>query len=326
VSSQARAFFAFVLPAGAPTDELFCVRGDLEAVAGDAANTCISSLLSLLRFTGTNIRTSPILNIRFQQHFRLSLELTRPFNILDIGSGAGNSVIPLLELCPNSFVIAADLSVELLVLLREALQERGLGHRCGLLQLNVEELDFEESSFDIVVGAAVLHHLFASENTIADCARVLKKGGHAIFFEPFENGNMILRIAYEAILGDPRSAVLSADVVKFLRAVIDSFEIRKGRDKNLPIYHNLDDKRLFTPRYFRELSERCNFLRYIMYPMHSTERQFENQTLSYLRLETGKGREALPDWAWKTIQRYDSAFSDDVKSDLLIEGSIIMEK
>ncbi|HXG19627.1 MAG TPA: class I SAM-dependent methyltransferase [Methylomirabilota bacterium] len=35
--------------------------------------------------------------------------------------------------------------------------EQGLNQRVGLLQLNAEELDFAAESFDVVVGAAVLH-------------------------------------------------------------------------------------------------------------------------------------------------------------------------
>lgn len=92
------------------------------------------------------------------------------FRILDIGSGAGNTIFPLFTLCPDALVIASDLSLDLLVLLKEALAKTE--RSCALLQLNVEELDFLPGSFDLVVGSAVLHHLFAPEKMFAGCARI----------------------------------------------------------------------------------------------------------------------------------------------------------
>jgi ubiquinone/menaquinone biosynthesis C-methylase UbiE len=257
---------------------------------------------------------------------RISVRSTRGLRILDLGSGAGNTVIPLLELCPDSFVIASDLSKELLAMLKRAVSERGLVRSCALLQLNAEELDFQPSSFDLVVGASILHHLLSPDRTIEGCARVLKKGGHAIFFEPFEIGIMILRLVYNAILDDPRSRALPVDVTNFLRGMIRDWDVRKGRDKSSPLYLQVDDKWLFTRKYFQELAERYGFSRCTIYPLHPTERQFENHALNDLRLVTGRGREALPEWALRMIQQCDLCFSDEVRSDLLISGCIILEK
>jgi methylase of polypeptide subunit release factors len=50
-------------------------------------------------------------------------ELAEKMNILDIGSGAGNSILPLLSLCPNSEIIASDLSIPLLKILKNDLIE-----------------------------------------------------------------------------------------------------------------------------------------------------------------------------------------------------------
>jgi len=122
--------------------------------------------------------------------------------ILDVGSAAGNSVIPLLKLCSDARVIATDLSVELLVILRRVLERQGLEDRCALLQLNAEELEFRQDCFDLVVGAAILHHLISPDLTVRGCARILKPGGHAMFFKPFENGNAILNLICREILRD----------------------------------------------------------------------------------------------------------------------------
>jgi len=257
---------------------------------------------------------------------RVSLRSTRKLTILDIGSGAGNTVIPLLQLCPKSLVIATDLSKELLAILKKTLAEHGQEDRCALLQLNVEELDFHPSSFDLVIGGAILHHLFSPEGTIEGCARILKNGGYAIFFEPFELGYMILRIAYTAILNDPRSQWLPSDVAKFLQDMIQAWSYMKGRDKSSPPYLQIDDKWLFVPRYFEELAEQHGFSSCIIYPVRPPERQFELQTLNDLRLVTGRGQEALPEWAWTMIRECDLCFSDELKSDLIIVGCVILQR
>ncbi len=251
--------------------------------------------------------------------------------ILDIGSGAGNSVFPLLKLCPRSSVIASDLSAELLVLLKEFLQHQHQHQHeeCLLFQLNAEELNFVEHAFDLVVGAATLHHLFLPAQTIEGCARILKPGGHAIFFEPFENGHAVLRLAYQDIVRDERQHALSDDSRLFLTGRIQETTLRQRRDKSHPEFASVDDKWLFTRQYFEELAERYHFsdcLLYPLYPLELVTTQFVLQTEINLRLVLGKGREALPDWAWQIIERYDNAFSEDLKKELLLEGTVIFTK
>lgn len=46
-----------------------------------------------------------------------------------------------------------------------------------------EELDFPDESFSVIAGIDILHHV-EIERAIAECFRVLKKGGIAVFHEP----------------------------------------------------------------------------------------------------------------------------------------------
>lgn len=261
---------------------------------------------------------------------RIELCAQNELTILDIGSGAGNTIFPLLELCPHSRVIASDLSVEMLVSLKEGMKEfitdRDADHGCLLLQLNAEQLDFVEESFDLVIGGAILHHMVSPEKTLSGCARILKQGGYAIFFEPFEEGNIILRNVYNTILNDSRQGTLSSEVRTLFHALIVDYDARMVRDKSLPKFRGLDDKWFFNKRYFLDLSEKHGFSECIIYPLHSTERQFELQTEVYLRLGRGKTRDALPDWVWEIVRQYDQCFSEDTKKDLLIEGCLILKK
>ncbi len=249
-----------------------------------------------------------------------------PVSVLDLGSGSGNTIFPLLEICPRSAILATDLSVELLAMLKRGLERRGLADRCLVLQLNAEELDFRPDSFDLVVGAAILHHLFSPPRVIEGVARILRPGGRAIFFEPFEAGNMLLRVAYRQILDDVRSLLVPRRVKRFLRDLMHDFEVRKGTDKEKEIFRHIDDKWLFTRSYFEELAREHGFRRCTVTPLLAPADMFAAQTASYLRLGLGLGRDALPPWAWRRIRRLDEFFSPEAKEDLVIEGAIVLER
>lgn len=73
--------------------------------------------------------------------------------MLDIGCGAGNLTLKLLERAPQLDVTLIDLSQPMLT---RAVQRIGRGRA---IQGDIREIPLEEASFDIVVGAAVFHHL-----------------------------------------------------------------------------------------------------------------------------------------------------------------------
>ena len=80
--------------------------------------------------------------------------------LLDIGCGAGNYTLRLLEALPAvRAVTAVDLSQPML----DRARERVLAARPGLawedLQGDIRELDIGRERFDFAVAAAVLHHL-----------------------------------------------------------------------------------------------------------------------------------------------------------------------
>ena len=137
-------------------------------------------------------------------------------------------MIPLLEMYPNSIVIANDLSIELLYLLKKNAFKLDIDNNLVLLQLNAEELNFKDNSFDLIMGSGVLHHLFALEKTLKQYLKILKTGGHAVFYEPFENGNSIMGCIYRNILNDSRKDSLPTDSVDFFTSLSDSFDFCKG--------------------------------------------------------------------------------------------------
>jgi ubiquinone/menaquinone biosynthesis C-methylase UbiE len=249
-----------------------------------------------------------------------------PLIILDIGSGAGNTVISLLNILPHAQVIASDLSLELLLILNKSLSNSPFASRVTYLQLNAEDLQFRAGSVDLVVGSAILHHLFAPEKTLQGCAGILRAGGCAMFFEPFEPGNMYLRVIWERILQDPRAEEIGPDVRGFVRALINEYEARKGRDKSAPRFAQMEDKWLFTRQYFEEHRKVAGFSNLMIYSLISPERLFEVKTEVCLKLGIGKDRTGFPEWAWRLVREYEQYFTLDGRADLLIEGGIILQK
>lgn len=245
--------------------------------------------------------------------------------ILDIGSGAGNTIIPLLEIFPNSKVIGSDISHEMLVFVNKYLQDMPNKDNCRLIQLNAEEMDFYDDTFDIIVGAALLHHLFDPSKAIECCSRILKKGGCAIFFDPFENGNSMLRLLYKNILDKKKFMGLNKKLKEHFRNFILDVEVRKGRDKSADHYKIREDKWYFTKSYFEELKEKFDYEGLIIYPLHEIENMFRAQTKQVL-IYGGMDESYIPDWAWQMTDEYDKSFSEDFKKDLLIEGCVIFKK
>jgi ubiquinone/menaquinone biosynthesis C-methylase UbiE len=157
-----------------------------------------------------------------------------PF-ILDLGSG-GNSVFPLLDLFPTAGIVASDLSLPLLKILKDYMEQRYADRSFAVVQLNAEEVFFADNQFDLVVGGAILHHLFHPEKTIAECARVLRPGGSAIFFEPFEAGHQVLALTLRSLLDrngrlQGGEEPLQPAVVRFFEALCHDWDVRKGEDK-----------------------------------------------------------------------------------------------
>jgi SAM-dependent methyltransferase len=259
-----------------------------------------------------------------------------PLLILDIGSGSGNSVLPCLELFQRANIVATDLNENLLAILRDQVAaDMATRARLTLVCIDATRADFIEGSVDLVIGAAILHHLIDPSACVRQACRALKPGGIAVFFEPFENGNAILRLAYEQILARegtepvPPEQRLAPKVSNCLRMLIDDFRIRAGADKSAPIFQRMDDKWLFTRSYFETLASSLGVLVDIE-PLNPSDTPFFLQTQTYLRLALGLTPEdallALPIWAWDVLRGFDATFSPELKRDLPIEASVVFTR
>lgn len=100
-------------------------------------------------------------------------------HFLDVGCGAGNYSLKLLGKLPNRDVTLIDLSQPMLTRAKERVQAVTNG-RIQTYQSDIRELNLGEAQFDIIMAAAVLHHLREEAEWTAvfqKFYRALKPGG-----------------------------------------------------------------------------------------------------------------------------------------------------
>ncbi len=110
-------------------------------------------------------------------------------HVLDVGCGAGNYTLKLLESLPNLDATLIDLSQPMLDRAKERVSQATSG-RITTIQGDIREVRLSEREFDIVLAAAVLHHLRADEewrNVFTALHRALRPGGSVWVFDLVES-------------------------------------------------------------------------------------------------------------------------------------------
>jgi len=116
---------------------------------------------------------------------------------LEIGSGTGYFSLNLLQLGVVERLTATDISPGMLR--RLAATAAGLGLAVDTVRTEAEALPFEDESFDLVFGHAVLHHLPDLERAFAEFRRVLRPGGAVAFAgEPSRYGDRLAALPKRA--------------------------------------------------------------------------------------------------------------------------------
>ncbi len=141
---------------------------------------------------------------------------------LEIGSGTGSFSLNLLQAGVIEDATCTDISPGML---------QTLEHNAETLGLNVTtkacdaaELPFEDESFDLVLGHAVLHHLPELARAFSEFERVLKPGGTLFFAgEPSHTGDRLANVPKTAAL---KAAPLWRRALKVRPAPHDDAELQ----------------------------------------------------------------------------------------------------
>lgn len=101
-------------------------------------------------------------------------------NALEIGCGGGQGVQFLRQRLGASTITAVDLDKDMLSLARERL---GKVSWATFIEADVCKLPFDNGAFDMVAEFAMLHHVPDWQGGINEIARVIKPGGHFLFWD-----------------------------------------------------------------------------------------------------------------------------------------------
>jgi ubiquinone/menaquinone biosynthesis C-methylase UbiE len=109
---------------------------------------------------------------------------------LEIGAGTGYFTLNLVRAGVVDRATATDISPGMLRRLSATADE--LGVEVETAEVDAEALPFPDSSFDLVIGHAVLHHLPGLDRAMSEFHRVLAPGGTFAFMgEPSRHGDRL---------------------------------------------------------------------------------------------------------------------------------------
>lgn len=256
------------------------------------------------------------------------IDRNRHLDILDIGSGSGSSVFAACKLLKDAHIVACDISPQLLEMLtRFVEQKEELKGRITACCFDLHRPFFKPECFDLVIGAAILHHLTDPYEALKNVANTVRPAGKLIFVEPLEAGNLMLMALFDrlldvlASLGQAKGTL--PDLFKALRL---DFEARLGVPVPKPWTAVLDDKWLFGHAYLRSLSEQLGFERVDIFPAQpDLMRIFEESVLNFLQV-TGLSATPLPPEALAVIREFDEGVSTALKAQFCPTGIIVFSK
>ena len=102
-------------------------------------------------------------------------------NLLEYGCGVGDNI----EIFQNLGALTTGIDIS-----DEGIKKATEKINGDFFVMNVEDTQFEDNSFDIIVGTGIIHHLNL-KNIYLETSRILNKKGHAVFIEPLGHNPII---------------------------------------------------------------------------------------------------------------------------------------
>jgi SAM-dependent methyltransferase len=248
--------------------------------------------------------------------------------VLDIGSGAGATVLAASELLPDATIVASDISPQLLsILARAVAADPKLRRKIRIYCFDLHAPFFERDQFDVIIGWAVLHHLTDPYAALENVAASLKPGGKLLMNEPLEAGCMVLAALYEKCIkvlielghGDGALAGL-------LRMVRNDMQHRLG----VPVVQSwtagLDDKWLFDEPYLIELCEQLKLSAVEVHPVEDDTTHLYEGCFRSLLFSSGNAALEVPHEIYDVVREFDRGIAPELKRKLTPAGLIIFTK
>ena len=136
----------------------------------------VSRLYAIL--TGTSVLEA------FYSHLAkdISAQAGLRARVLDIGTGPGRLPILLHNRRKDLKIVGIDISEDMVKIAGEAAGKAGASG-IRFITANADSLPFPDSSFDIVVSSASMHHWKKPGRVFAEMRRMLRKNGRAIVWD-----------------------------------------------------------------------------------------------------------------------------------------------
>ena len=116
-------------------------------------------------------------------------------DLLDIGCGAGNYSLKLLQALPNLNVTLVDLSQPMLERAAQRIQSSTSG-AIQTIQADIRAVQLNPANYDIILAGAVFHHLRGEEqwqSVFEKCYRALKPGGSLWISDLIEHSSPVIQ-------------------------------------------------------------------------------------------------------------------------------------
>ena len=180
-------------------------------------------------------------------------------HILEIGAGTGALTVALLRSTKAKRILATDLSESFL---RKTLERAKGDPRLSAVVCDCNQMPVQNDRFDVIVGRSILHHLLDYEAVLKQCARVLKDGGKAVFFEPVLEGKLVVAM-YGAMIVDlatrDKDADFSVQELNKIESVVRHITKTSWYPQDKESLAKLEDKYIFTLNGMRESGTSAGF-------------------------------------------------------------------
>lgn len=251
-----------------------------------------------------------------------------PLRLLDIRSGSGCSVFPACALLPHAEVVACDISPQLLELLAGFIASKDLLRgRVSVCCFDLHRPFFKPDCFDVVLGAAILHHLLDPYAALKNVATTLRPGGRLILVEPLEAGSLMLVALFDRILSVlAREGIEEGPLPTLMRAMRLDIQSRLGVPVAKPWTAVLDDKWVFDENYVRHLGVQLGFSTVEIFPANAELSETFRETVQDLLNVTGNADIPVPDVVWDAIREFDEGLSPTLKERFCPTGILVFSK
>jgi 2-polyprenyl-3-methyl-5-hydroxy-6-metoxy-1,4-benzoquinol methylase len=245
-------------------------------------------------------------------------------NVLDIGSGSGNSVFAAVTLLPQANVVASDISPQLLRILLQTSQKVGANNLSAYC-FDLHKDFFAENSFDLVIGGSILHHMLAPQDVLRNVTKWTKVGAPIILYEPMEASAHFMAMLYHVLIdeliddADPR-------LIAHFRAMIRDYDARFGLPDVKPWTAHLDDKWFFSRSYFLGLGKDLGFkVEAILPTLDQFSGMFAQAVMTTLRL-SGNGHLPLPEKLPGLLNEFDRGTAESIKKRVSLGTMVVLRK